>query len=55
MCKGESGAIYGLGFIGALVYNIQYAHGFEQVLWGVVKSFLWPVYLVYEVLLRLAI
>lgn len=40
--------IYGLALIGALVYNLQYAQGWEQILWGIAKSILWPAFLMYE-------
>lgn len=43
-------AVYGMGLIGALVYNIQYAQGFSEILWGLVKSLFWPAFLIYEVL-----
>jgi len=55
MCKSSEGAVYGLGFIGSLIYNIQYAHGFSQILWGILKSIVWPAYLVYEAWSRLQI
>lgn len=49
MCK-SSGSVYGLGVIGALFYNIQYADGLGQILWGILKSFLWPGFVVYHLL-----
>jgi len=52
MCK-SNGAVYGLGFIGALVYNIQYAHGFQQIMWGLFKSMVWPAFLIYDVLSKM--
>ena len=55
MCKSSSGGFYGLGLLGALVYNMQYANGFTEVLWGLFKTLLWPAFLVYEVLSRLQI
>lgn len=48
MCK-ESGAVYGLGFFGALIYNLQYAHGFGEILWGIGKSLVWPAMIVYKI------
>lgn len=47
--------MYGIGLIGALVYNMQYAEGFREVLWGLFKAFTWPAFVVYEVLSRLQI
>lgn len=44
--------VYGMGLIGALVYNIQYADGFKEVMWGVFKSLFWPGFVVYEILSR---
>ncbi len=48
MCQG--GAIYGLGFVGAAIYYISTAAGFWIGVWGVIKSLLWPAFLVYELL-----
>jgi hypothetical protein len=45
-----AGAVYGLGWIGALVYYIGSATGFWDGVWGVVQSFFWPAFLVYEVM-----
>jgi len=42
-----AGAVYGLGFIGALIYFIQTAHSFWDGLYGVFQAFVWPAYLVY--------
>jgi hypothetical protein len=47
---GAGGAVYGLGFIGALVYFIQSAHSFWDGLYGVFQSIVWPAYLVWGVL-----
>jgi hypothetical protein len=44
------GAVYGLGFIGALVYYIGSATSFWDGLYGVFQSIVWPAYLVYEAL-----
>lgn len=51
---GGGGAVYGLGLIGALVYYIQAADGFWQVIWGIIKAFLWPAFVVYDLLKFLA-
>lgn len=50
-----AGAVYGLGFIGALVYFIQTATSFWDGLYGVFQSLFWPAYMVYALakLLRL--
>ena len=43
-------AVYGLGLIGALVYYISTATGFWVGVLGVLKSIVWPVFAVYELL-----
>lgn len=45
-----SGAVYGLGFFGALIYYISTATGFWNGAFGIVKALLWPAFLVYEVM-----
>lgn len=45
---GGSSAIYGLGFIGALVYFIQQATTFGEGVIGFLKAIVWPAFLVYE-------
>lgn len=47
------GAVYGLGFIGALVYYIQHAGSFVDGLLGVLKAIIWPAMLIYQVLTTL--
>jgi hypothetical protein len=47
---GGGGAVYGLGFIGAVVYYWQHAHGFWAHVWAVVEAILWPAFLVYHLL-----
>lgn len=42
------GGIYGLGFIGALVYYIQAADTFWIGVLGVLKAMVWPAFLVYQ-------
>ena len=49
------GAVYGLGFIGALIYFISPATGFWIGVFGVLKAVVWPVFLVYELFKFLAI
>ena len=44
---GTSGAVYGLGFIGAAIYFIAHAAGFWMGVWGFVKAMLWPAFFVY--------
>ena len=48
-----SGAVYGLGFIGAVVYFISHATSFWMGVLGFIKAILWPAFLVYEALKHL--
>ena len=43
-----SGAIYGLGLIGAAVFFISHATTFWMGVLGVLKAIVWPAFLVYE-------
>ncbi len=43
-----SGAVYGLGLIGAAVYFISHAAGFWMGVLGFLKALVWPAFLVYE-------
>jgi len=45
-----SSAVYGLGFIGALIYYISHATGFWVGVVGFLKALVWPAFLVYEAL-----
>lgn len=45
-----TGSIYGLAFIGALIYFLQHATSVWDGLWGVVKAIFWPAVIMYEVL-----
>ncbi len=45
-----SGAVYGLGFIGAAIYFISTATGFWMGALGILKALVWPAFLVYEAL-----
>lgn len=45
---GGSNAVYGLGFIGALVFFWQQADSFGQYLLAILKAVVWPAFLVYE-------
>ena len=48
--QGTSGAVYGLGFIGAAIYYISVAGSFWMGVLGFLKAIVWPVFFVYEVL-----
>jgi len=45
-----SGAVYGLGLIGAAIYFISHATSFWIGVLGLLKAIVWPAYLVYEAL-----
>jgi hypothetical protein len=48
--NGTSGAVYGLGLIGAWVYFIGHATTFWIGVLGFLKGFVWPALLVFEAL-----
>lgn len=48
-----SGAVYGLGFIGALIYYLQHAVTLGDGLLGILKAIVWPAMLIYKVLTML--
>ncbi|MFH1229782.1 MAG: hypothetical protein V1678_05175 [Candidatus Aenigmatarchaeota archaeon] len=41
------GAIYGLGFVGALIYYLSTATSFWAGIVGILKAIVWPTILVY--------
>ncbi|HEY5806272.1 MAG TPA: hypothetical protein VIS56_02700 [Candidatus Saccharimonadales bacterium] len=45
-----SGAVYGLGFIGAVIYFIQQASGFWEIILAILKAVVWPAILTYKLL-----
>lgn len=47
--NGASGSIYGLGFLGSLIYFILHAASFTDGLIGFLQSLVWPGVLVYRV------
>jgi hypothetical protein len=51
---GGGGLIFFLGWIGALIYYVQTATGFWAGVLGILKSFVWPAFVVYELLKFLA-
>jgi len=44
----QTSAIYGMAFIGALIYFIQHAHTFWGGALGFVKALVWPALLIYK-------
>ncbi len=47
---GGSSAVYGLGFLGALVYYVTTAPTFWEIIIGIFKAILWPAFLIYSAL-----
>jgi len=52
---GMGGGFYFLAMIGAAVYFVQQVSGFWPTVLAILKAFVWPAYLLYEVFVRLAI
>jgi hypothetical protein len=46
----SSNAVYGLGFIGAVIYYISTATGFWMGVLGILKAIVWPAFFVYGAL-----
>ena len=51
--EGTAGCIYGMGFIGALVFFIKTAPTFWIGVLGFFKAIFWPAFVIYKVLERL--
>lgn len=49
----SSGAVYGLGLIGAAVFYISHAAGFWMGVLGFLKAIVWPAFLVYEAMKKM--
>ncbi|HVZ11806.1 MAG TPA: hypothetical protein VG965_02135 [Patescibacteria group bacterium] len=47
---GGGGAFYGMGFIGAIIYFMQHAASFSDVIIGIIKAIFWPALVVYKIL-----
>lgn len=54
-CGASSNAVYGLGLVGAAIYFISQATGFWMGVVGFLKALVWPAFLVYEALVKLAV
>ena len=46
---GPSGAVYGLGFVGAAIYFLSHASGFLDGLLGLLKAVVWPAFFVFKI------
>lgn len=53
-CSGGGEAVYGLGFIGAIIFYIQQADGIIMILLAILKAIVWPAFVVYDLLKFLA-
>ena len=51
----SSGAVYGLGLIGAAIYFISHAATFWMGVLGFMKALVWPAIFVYEIFKHLAL
>lgn len=49
-----SGAVYGLGLIGAAVYFISHAAGFWMGVLGFLKALVWPAFVIHSLMKHLA-
>jgi hypothetical protein len=47
---GSPGAVYGLGFVGALVFFLQHATDFGDGVLGILKAIVWPALVSYKLL-----
>jgi hypothetical protein len=47
---GGGGAVYFLGFIGALVYYLQTSTSFWDGVLGILQAIVWPAFLIYNLL-----
>lgn len=52
---GPLGFVFFTAWIGALVYFVQQADGFGEVIVAILQSVVWPAYLLYHVLKLLAV
>ena len=48
--KCSNGAIYGLGVLGAAIYYISTATSFWIGVLGILKAFVWPAFLIFELM-----
>lgn len=49
-CSSGSGALYGLGVIGAMIYFLQRATSVWDQLVGIIQAVFWPAVVLYKVL-----
>ncbi|MEY4452404.1 MAG: hypothetical protein RIT51_82 [Actinomycetota bacterium] len=53
IASGSAGGLYFMGFVGAAIYYVSNATDFWVGVLGVIKSLVWPAFLVYEALTAL--
>lgn len=46
----QGSVLYGMGFIGALVYFISHAMSFWAGVLGIIKAIFWPAFVIFKVL-----
>ena len=46
----QGSVLYGMGFIGSLVYFISHAMSLWMGIFGIIKAVLWPALVIYKVL-----
>jgi hypothetical protein len=49
-CNTAGGGIYGLAFIGSLIYYLQHAETFIEGFFGFLKALVWPAVFAYKIL-----
>ena len=49
-CNATSGGIYGLAFIGSLIYYLQHSGTFIEGVFGFLKALVWPAIFAYKLL-----
>lgn len=49
-CNAAGGGIYGLAFLGVLIYYLQHAHTFLEGVLGFLKALVWPAIVAYKLL-----
>ncbi len=47
-CGHSGSAVYGLGFIGAVIHFTSHVAGFWNVVVAILKAFVWPAFMVYR-------
>jgi hypothetical protein len=48
--KGGGNAVYCLGVIGSIIYYVGSVDGFWNIILAILKGFVWPAFVVYDLL-----